>query len=369
MEVNKISPSQQKDSKIRTITSIVLVAVIIPTTLFGGYFFIALIIFLCFFATKEILEVPGKTKYNLATKIVVYLFVFSFLFWTIIKSSIINEEIFSRASVALSEMSVSLFAIMLYFFILFFISIVDKRVQLSDVTLLFTMGLILALGFQSMLYLRLFPNSSGINYLPDKKVVVDFTSSGLTTYGTYFKDYYAHYNYGGFKQDLASSVLLGFTFIGVWLSDVGAYFTGMLFGKHRMNPRISPHKTWEGFFGGIIFSVIFSISSALIMEYCFNLPLIPGLVQLRFSPLLKSMNVFGGYSFINVIILALIMPSVGALGGLAFSLVKRTYGIKDFGKIFPGHGGVIDRFDSVLFSSIAMSIVIQFIANGWSFLV
>ena len=366
MGVNKISSSQRKDSKIRTLTSIVLVALIIPTTLFGGYFFVALIIFLCFFATKELLEVPGKTKYTLATKIVVYLFVFSFLFWTIIKSSIINEEIFSRAGVALSEMSVSLLAIMLYFFILFFISIVDKRVQLSDVTLLFTMGLILALGFQSMLYLRLFPNSAGTRYLADTIVKVDFTPSGKTTYGTYFKDYYQHYV--GNYQDLASSVLLGFTFVGVWLSDVGAYFTGMLFGKHRMNPRISPHKTWEGFFGGILFSIIFSMSAACIMEFGFNLPLIPGLIQFRYSPLLKSMFFSGNLGWLFVLVLALIMPTIGALGGLAFSLVKRTYGIKDFGKIFPGHGGVIDRFDSVLFSSIAMSIVIHFIANGWSLL-
>ena len=63
------------------------------------------------------------------------------------------------------------------------------------------------------------------------------------------------------------------------------------------------------------------------------------------------------------------MPTVGALGGLIFSLIKRTYGIKDFGKIFPGHGGVIDRFDSVLISSIAMAIIIQLTASGWSFLV
>lgn len=366
MAVNKITSSQRKDSKIRTITSFALVALIIPTTLFGGYFFVALIIFLCFFATKEILEVPGKTKYTLPTKLVVYAFVFSFIFWTIIKSSIINKEIFSRASVALSEMSVSLLAIISYFFVLFFISIVDKRVQLSDVTLLFTMGLILALGFQSMLYLRLFPNSAGLKYYSDTIVNVDFTTDGTTTYGTYFRDYYSRYanNY----QDLASSVLLGFTFIGVWLSDVGAYFTGMLFGKHRMNPRISPHKTWEGFFGGIFFSLIFSLSAAAIMEFCFNLPLIPGLVQFRHSPLLVSMRLLNGHSWFNVLLLALIMPTIGALGGLAFSLVKRTYGIKDFGKIFPGHGGVIDRFDSVLFSSIAMSLVIQFMSTGWSFL-
>ena len=365
MSVNKISSAQRQDSKIRVLTSIALIGAIIPTTLFGGYFFLFLIIFLCFFGTKEILEVPGKTKYTPVTKVVVFLFVFSFIFWTIIKASLINEEVFSRASIALSEMSVSLLAIMLYFFILFFIAIVDKRVQLIDVTFLFTSGLILALGFQSMLYLRLFPNSAGLKFLSNTEVS---TSFGETTYGNYFKDYYASV-VGSKGQDLASSVLLGFTFIGVWMSDVGAYFTGMLFGKHRMNPRISPHKTWEGFFGGIIVSVIFSLSAAAIMEFAFKLPLIPGLVQFSYSPLLAKMHVFGGYSFINIILLALLMPTVGALGGLAFSLIKRTYGIKDFGKIFPGHGGVIDRFDSVLFSSIAMSILIQFSANGWSFLV
>lgn len=110
-------------------------------------------------------------------------------------------------------------------------------------------------------------------------------------------------------------------FIFTWINDTGAYCTGMLFGKHRLFERISPKKSWEGSIGGGIFSVIAAV------------------VMAHFFPFM-SLGVWIG--------LALTVVVFGTLGDLTESLLKRTLGIKDSGNILPGHGGMLDRFDSTL---------------------
>ena len=110
-------------------------------------------------------------------------------------------------------------------------------------------------------------------------------------------------------------------FIFTWINDTGAYCTGMLFGKHRLFERISPKKSWEGSIGGGVFSII----AAIVMAHYF--PLMP-------------ISIWIG--------LALTVVIFGTLGDLTESLLKRTIGIKDSGNILPGHGGMLDRFDSTL---------------------
>lgn len=110
-------------------------------------------------------------------------------------------------------------------------------------------------------------------------------------------------------------------FIFTWINDTGAYCTGMLFGKHRLFERISPKKSWEGSIGGGVFSII----AAIVMAHYFP-----------FMPL----SIWIG--------LALTVVIFGTLGDLTESLLKRTIGIKDSGNILPGHGGMLDRFDSTL---------------------
>lgn len=110
-------------------------------------------------------------------------------------------------------------------------------------------------------------------------------------------------------------------FIFTWINDTGAYCTGMLFGKHRLFERISPKKSWEGSIGGGVFSII----GAIVMAYFF--PFMP-------------ISIWIG--------LALTVVVFGTLGDLTESLLKRTIGIKDSGNILPGHGGMLDRFDSTL---------------------
>ena len=113
-----------------------------------------------------------------------------------------------------------------------------------------------------------------------------------------------------------------------WMSDTGAYFTGVCFGKHKMAPVISPKKTGEGFFGGWVISVGLTvlygvICNAIVGTTVFSLPMLA--------------------------IMAAVLAPVSVAGDLVASLIKRRTGIKDYGNIMPGHGGVMDRFDSVSF--------------------
>ena len=128
--------------------------------------------------------------------------------------------------------------------------------------------------------------------------------------------------------------LVVYTLATAWIADGGAYFAGTFLGKHKLCPEISPKKTWEGFFGGLIAAVIFSI-------------------MLGYGYELWDWVFTGSLHFtVNIPILvgaAVISTFLGLLGDLIASLLKRQCGVKDFSEILPGHGGVMDRFDSVLF--------------------
>jgi len=112
-------------------------------------------------------------------------------------------------------------------------------------------------------------------------------------------------------------------FVVTWANDTLAYFTGRFLGKRPLAPRISPKKTWEGFWGGAAGSVL----GALAVKFL----LLPGL------PVAAAVGVGAGAAVL------------GPLGDLSESMLKRTAGVKDSGKIIPGHGGLLDRIDAVLF--------------------
>lgn len=373
--MNKLSNSSKAGLLKRFLTGCILVLVLVPTTLFGNWFFFVLGLFLAVVAIHEILATPGPKRYNGFVKGVVYVFVLSFIYWTFLKnllrdpsSSEYNNPFLNGGVFSLTNLYVSITGIILYALVLFLIAICDHKMQLQDVTYLFTMGVIISLGFMGMYFVRYFPNSSGFIQNPnfaDVTVSTSWSSSSVVL-KNYFSEYYKAHNY---SQNLASSLLLFFICIGTWASDVGAYLFGMLFGKHKMNPRISPHKTWEGYFGGAFVSLAVSLGLAAVMEYCFDMPLIPGLLQFKNSPALEAMGILHGTAWPFLVIVSLLFPFVGNVGGFLFSLVKRQYGIKDFGKLFPGHGGVIDRFDSIFTNCIVTSIIIWITAYGWNFLI
>ncbi len=365
--INKISLSSKSSMFKRIVTGIVLMAIVIPCIAFGNWPFFVLSILLALVGIHEILKAPGSGRYSLLVKVVVYVFVLSFIYWTFIKSWVganTPNPFNGSSEFYLSNIFVSILGIVLYAMVLFLISVSTAKFQLSDATYLFTVGLFFALGFQGMLFLRYFPNGSGITYLESTAVLVPWGKD--VTCGNYFAQYYLS---RGLNKTFNSCLVFIFMLLGTWGADVGAYFVGVLFGKHRMNPRISPHKTWEGFFGGFVFSMLCSLGFAAICEYCFDSPLVPGILQFRDSPLLATTGTMDGVCWPFLVGIAFLMPIVGNVGGFTFSLVKRQFGIKDFGTIFPGHGGVIDRFDSILTNSIMISIIMLITANGWNLLV
>ena len=115
-------------------------------------------------------------------------------------------------------------------------------------------------------------------------------------------------------------------FVIAFLSDTFAYFTGIYFGKHKLAPKISPNKTVEGMIGGIAGAVVGMVLYGTVLQFAFGFTV--------------------HYGF------ALIYGAVGSLGGvfgdLCFSVIKRQTGIKDYGNLIPGHGGILDRFDSMM---------------------
>lgn len=118
------------------------------------------------------------------------------------------------------------------------------------------------------------------------------------------------------------------TLCGAWLADTGAYFAGTFFGKHKLCPNISPKKTIEGLIGGTVTNGVILIVAGLIYDLALGNP----------TP-----------NYVELFLLGMACSIIGLLGDLSASLIKRQYGIKDYGNIMPGHGGIMDRFDSVLF--------------------
>lgn len=125
------------------------------------------------------------------------------------------------------------------------------------------------------------------------------------------------------KGTYAAQILFGFFFI-LWSNDTGAYLTGSLIGKHKLFPRVSPGKSWEGSIGGAVISyaVVFLIADWYTI------------LSLR-----------------DWLIIATILIVIGTLGDLVESLLKRSINVKDSGTLLPGHGGILDRFDSLIMSA------------------
>lgn len=132
-------------------------------------------------------------------------------------------------------------------------------------------------------------------------------------------------------NDYQPLILLS-VFVTIWVNDTGAYLTGVSIGRHRLFERISPKKSWEGFIGGAI--------AALLSGYVFAM----------FIPEI---------SLINWFIISEIIVIFGTFGDLIESLMKRTLNVKDSGNIMPGHGGLLDRFDSMLLAAPAVLIYLS----------
>jgi phosphatidate cytidylyltransferase len=127
-----------------------------------------------------------------------------------------------------------------------------------------------------------------------------------------------------YTAQLDNNYVVWLIFIIAWSTDTFAYFTGLLFGKHKLAPIISPKKTIEGAIGGIV--------GCAVSTFIFSIIFIPEIAVIS-------------------ILFGILGSVISQLGDLNASMIKRSNGIKDFGYIIPGHGGILDRFDSILFTA------------------
>ena len=323
IEVNEVSTKAKKSLLLRTIYAVAMIAVLLPALIFGGWVWFAFISLVFIGATHEILcAVQKKIPWYLA--IVCYVFMAGIVYWAIAKD---NVDAFFAARLSgehfmpdLARHTNSLYvspiwmAIMIAVF--FFLSIALKNFTFSDITYIFLMLWMVGLGLQAALYLRYVPFIQGARPIGDS----------------------------GFFDYWQSIELIVFLAVTIYMNDTFAYLGGMLFGKHKMAPRVSPKKTWEGFFSGWIFGAAFGAAFGLI---CSHLG----------SPMLAG--VFDMEHWYMIVIAAILLPLYGVLGDLSFSMVKRHFNFKDYSHLLGPHGGILDRIDSALFGLLGLATVVM----------
>lgn len=146
---------------------------------------------------------------------------------------------------------------------------------------------------------------------------------------------YSNANLGVGDTSVNGKYVYLLAFLGAWVCDTFAYFVGRFLGKHKLIPEISPKKTIEGSIGGIVFTIGGFALYGLIVNSAFDQSL----------------------SYIKLCALGLVLSVISQIGDLVASSIKRQYDIKDYGKLFPGHGGVLDRFDSVMLTAPALYVI------------
>ena len=190
-----------------------------------------------------------------------------------------------------------LIAFVLYFLFIFTVAIFSHgKLPVQDAGLIVAMVMYIVVGFGGVLYVR------------------GLTNSSLENIGGY---------------------LFLLIFISSWVPDAGAYFVGVNFGKHKLIPDVSPKKSVEGALGGIAASIVSFMIYTIIVNLAFDAKLHFGLMLLA----------------------SIVLAVASMIGDLIASLIKRHFSIKDYGKLLPGHGGVLDRFDSMLSTSCVMLVL------------
>lgn len=324
MEVNKISQDTKKSMKTRFITGLLMAIIGLPLIILGDWFFIALAAFIVVVSIWEILHVT-KSEYPWFIVAIIYIFTISFVFWVFFQNDPQTQTQIARYdgstfSFFMTDIRISTMGVGFLIALLFGYSIISTKISINDVFYLITMALFLGISVQSVLFLRFSPSALASNE------GYEYPSRYLTC------------------------LLIFYVYGGTALNDIFAYFVGVLFGKHKLNERVSPKKTWEGLIGGIVFSAAITFSFMLICDLCFDIPILKGVID------------FEHWYF--ALLISIAIPLFAVLGDLMFSLIKRHFEIKDFGKIFPGHGGVLDRFDSLLITSLLTTILITFIYHS-----
>lgn len=333
LHINTLNKETKVNMTSRIIMAVIIVAITLPCMFLGGYFWLVYILGLAIIATFEICRAPQslEKRYKKFVYFTAYLMMFLSIFYIFARDLMSDyieyiKEVGSADGFSIDiwnsfrSPSLSLSALACSIFFLFLNVFFDKDFTVNDAFYLIVMIFVVSLGLQCLLYLRFLPYS-----LLKRGVETSIDESLTSPFFKFFE----------------SSLLVLYVLIASTINDVGAYFVGVLFGKHKMLPKISPKKTREGFFGGIITSLIVSMAFALICDCC-GVPILDGYLDLD--------------HWYYTLILSLLLPLIGDFGDLLFSSIKREFKIKDFGTILKSHGGILDRFDSILLCAISASL-------------
>ena len=333
---NELSASAKKSLVTRIITGVFLGILFIPAIILGGWFFFFFVMFLALLSSIEIVRASNlRGLLRILIYFITIVFTLGIIYYTMFQSNVANikalgsdafkEKDFLPSSFHDIKLSIMLITIMLCVY--FLISFATEPFHIAYVFYFATMILVIAIGIQSFMFLRYSPF-----YYFDKLLKAEGQYSPSLIYSKNFKY-------------VQSTFLFLYVILGVIFNDMGAYFIGLLFGKHKMNERISPKKTWEGFIGGFVFSIIVSTVFALVCA----------LTDHAILPIFDVQHLY------FVIVISILIPLISDVGDFVFSSVKRTFGVKDFSNLLPGHGGVLDRIDSLIFASALVSCLIIFI--------
>ena len=343
IEINTPPEGYKTSLRSRLIVAGILFVTAVPTFILGGWWYFFAIMAFLLVAIAEVIKAPRK-KYNWFVYVATYAIIISFVYWMFFKGNMKAYEadpdnfVFSLDKFY-GGFEISVVGIAASLLIYCVVGILDKNFSLDDVAYFFFMSLLVGLGFQAFYYIRYYPVQCC-----DNTAFASLTWGGMA-YGEELANTAAYQFFGSFE-------LLLFAFIGPMFNDIAAYFGGVYFGKHKLNERISPKKTWEGFYWGFIVGFVVSAAFGIILAATGH-------------PVLPFLTIDKWYW---IVLVALLEPLFGTIGDLTFSLIKRYYNIKDYGNILRGHGGILDRADSIIFSTIGVVIVLIFIGNGWNFL-
>ena len=278
----------------RIITGAVSIGIFVPVCIFSDTMAFPIVIgLLCFIGVYEMAKCLGFDK-NYFITIPMYIVALAL---PMIRHSK-YDILFNTNTPYLAFAMVLLFGLLIY--ILAYVMFKKNTVKLSEILTFYAMYVYIIGCFISM-------------------VLVRYSTAYLGTDGSAIDGVYVY--------------LLAF--VGAWVCDTFAYFVGKFFGKHKLIPEISPKKTIEGSIGGIVFTIGAFALYTFIANTAFDQSL----------------------SYIKLCALGLVMSIISQIGDLVASSVKRQYDLKDYGNLFPGHGGVLDRFDSVMLTAPTLFVV------------
>lgn len=329
IKINNPGEGFKASLRSRVIVALILVALFVPCVFLGGWFFFGMVSIIAVVGIWELCRSTGK-KYGWWVIAYTYIVTLVYIFWFVLRNRLIYDldpgalllltKNFKEIDISALSMASSMVGY-------FCIAILDKNFSFADAAHFFIFTFLLGLGIQSACFLRYSP----YYYLLDTENV---NAVPLYSGGPLF-DY------------LWSAMFIVFACGGACVNDIFAYFGGIFFGKHKLNERVSPKKTWEGFAFGLV------TTSLLLMGFGFG----TAAAGLPILPFFTLDNWFW------IVIFSIVVPLVADVGDLALSLIKRHYGIKDYGTILRGHGGVLDRFDSMLFVAIVLSSLVMVIVG------